>query len=327
MVKARTYSPVWPALWLPALDKSRTSPNKEVQEVWKVYDERLRIVDVSSALSLDGCLTGGDVSAAWVVWSQAAESALADAYCLAGGPMPLGGVLRLGRGRLVTVRERLGGVRLMKVRPYRSDPGEAEDLAGMHLCSLAPVLRLRRRLKICVDIAAAILTKGFSLARSLELSQQWEKVLASGPVGPFTELAFLGPGGMGEFHAWVVVLHDGVVGHIRRVVSRRREHGIRAWRTWILEDRSTHPFRWLRPDMVPPAPILSVKDPVSGKECFHTDPWRIDRELRNAWMPFFCRADRGSACEDSFIREVGRWLPRLPEIDLPPISGQMCCCF
>ena len=40
-------------------------------------------------------------SAAWDTWSKAAERALADAYCLAGGPMPLGGVLRLGRGRLV----------------------------------------------------------------------------------------------------------------------------------------------------------------------------------------------------------------------------------
>ena len=37
----------------------------------------------------------------------------------------------------------------------------------------------------------------------------------------------------------------------------------------------------------------------------------------------FCRADRGAACEDTFIREVGVWLPRLPEVDLPPLSGQM----
>ena len=38
--------------------------------------------------------------------------------------MPLGGVLRLGRGQLVPVRERLGGIQLRKARPYRSDPGE-----------------------------------------------------------------------------------------------------------------------------------------------------------------------------------------------------------
>ena len=27
--------------------------------------------------------------------------------------------------------------------------------------------------------------------------------------------------------------------------------------------------------------------------------------------------------EDSFFREVGRWLPRLPEFHLPPLNGQM----
>ena len=42
-------------------------------------------------------------------------------------------------------------------------------------------------------------------------------------------------------------------------------------------------------------------------------------------MPFFCRTDRGAACEDSFSREIGRWLPHLPEFDLPPLNGQMLC--
>ena len=95
--------------------------------------------------------------------------------------MPLGGMLSLGRGRLVPVREKLGGIRIGKARPYRSDPGEAEDLAGLCLCSLAPVIRLRRRLKICIDIAASILVHGFTLAKSFELSQQWEKVFCRWP--------------------------------------------------------------------------------------------------------------------------------------------------
>ena len=86
--------------------------------------------------------------------------------------MPLGGELRLGRGMLVLVRERLGGVQLKKARHYRSDPGEAEDLAGQHVFSLAPVLRLKRRLKICIDISAAMLVRGFTVARSLELGKQ-----------------------------------------------------------------------------------------------------------------------------------------------------------
>ena len=86
VTKARTFTPVWPALWLPALDKSRTSPNKEVQEVWKAYEERLKVVDWDAVQCLESGLAAGDPSAAWISWSNAAERALADAYCLAGGP-------------------------------------------------------------------------------------------------------------------------------------------------------------------------------------------------------------------------------------------------
>ena len=218
---------------------------------------------------------------------------------------------------------KLGGFQLHKARPYRSDPKEAEDLAGLCIYSLAPVLRLRRRLKICIDIAASILVHGFTLAKNFEISQQWEKILADGPVGPVTRLEFLGAGGLQDYHAWVIALYGQVVDFIRKIVAHRRDHNIMAWRTWVLEDRSSHPCRWLRPDLVPPAPILSVRDSVSGKEVFHTDPSQIDRDLRRAWMPFFYRSDRGPACEDSFMREVGRWLRHLSEFDLPPLHGQM----
>ena len=40
------------------------------------------------ALSLDESLHAGDVSRAWLMWSSAAETALADAYLFAGGPVP-----------------------------------------------------------------------------------------------------------------------------------------------------------------------------------------------------------------------------------------------
>ena len=41
--------PFWPASWLPAVDKSRSSKSVEVQRVWEVYDERLRVY-VSSVM-------------------------------------------------------------------------------------------------------------------------------------------------------------------------------------------------------------------------------------------------------------------------------------
>ena len=46
-------TPLWPAYWLPAVDKGRVSKSVEVQRVWEVYDERLQFY-VSS-----GCFAAG----------------------------------------------------------------------------------------------------------------------------------------------------------------------------------------------------------------------------------------------------------------------------
>ena len=73
-------TPLWPASWLPAVDKSRSSKSVEVQRVWEVYDKRLQFMSCRDALLLNAALAAGDVSQAWAVWSGAAESALADAY-------------------------------------------------------------------------------------------------------------------------------------------------------------------------------------------------------------------------------------------------------
>ena len=59
-------TPLWPAFWLPVVDKSRGSKSVEVRRV--------------CALLSDDSLDAGDVSRAWLVWSGAVEAALADAY-------------------------------------------------------------------------------------------------------------------------------------------------------------------------------------------------------------------------------------------------------
>ena len=64
---------------------------------------------------LSECLDNGDVSQAWLVWSRAAETALADAYCFSGGPAPIRGLV-LGRGMARFRRVRLGGRKVRKVR-------------------------------------------------------------------------------------------------------------------------------------------------------------------------------------------------------------------
>ena len=55
---------LWPASWLPAIDKSRGSKSVEVQRVWEVYDERLRFMSRRDASLLDESLDRDDVSLA-----------------------------------------------------------------------------------------------------------------------------------------------------------------------------------------------------------------------------------------------------------------------
>ena len=84
----RRFTPLWPASWVPSVDRSRSSKSAEVRRISDIYDERLGWVDADEALTVDGAVASGDVSGAWIAWSTAAERALADAFCLAGGPVP-----------------------------------------------------------------------------------------------------------------------------------------------------------------------------------------------------------------------------------------------
>ena len=50
------FSPLWPASWLPGIDKSRGSKSVEVQRVWEEYDDRLQFMSRQDALLLDVCV-------------------------------------------------------------------------------------------------------------------------------------------------------------------------------------------------------------------------------------------------------------------------------
>ena len=58
-------TPLWPAAWLAAVDKSQGSKSLEVQRVWDFHDDRVAKPD---ALRLDESLLVDDVSHAWLVW-------------------------------------------------------------------------------------------------------------------------------------------------------------------------------------------------------------------------------------------------------------------
>ena len=95
-------------------------------------------------------------------------------------------------------------------------------------------------------------------------------------------------------------------------------------RNWIREDPLVHPYKWLRPDLVPPSPFLQCEPHLSsGGSGVLSDPSRIDEEFRKAWLPYFCRSGQREASLEEFDSEVEGWLPLLPEVSLPCLTGQM----
>ena len=129
--------------------------------------------------------------------------------------------------------------------------------------------------------------------RSVELTAQWDRVLALGPMYPVTldDLSLDRAWGIGAFFHAASDVHRRLSDFIHQVVVHRRDEAIRGWRNWIREDPSVHPYRWLRPDLVPPAPFLQCEPCLTpGGSGVLSDPARIDEELRKAWLPYFCRS-------------------------------------
>ena len=64
--------------------------------------------------------------------------------------------------------------------------------------------------------------------------------------------------GIGAFCDAASGVHRRLSDFIHQVVVHRRDAAIRGWRTCIREDPLVHPFRWLRPDLVPACSLSSV---------------------------------------------------------------------
>ena len=237
--------------------------------------------------------------------------------------MPASG-LRLGRGSAQFRMVALGG---SVVGTLRYDISGSDDAQWVHLyedASVSGVTMQRRGLGCVLPVLDSIARHGPSHTRSLELAAQWNAVGSAGPCGPLSraDLA-ISPGmGLPVFGACVKPLYDSVVAFIHRVVVHRKDVAVRNWRTWVLEDLQVHLYRWLRSDLVAPAPFLScdpgITEDGSG---ILSDPGRIDEQFRKAWLPFFCRAGRGSVDLSAFNAQVGGWLPSLDEVDFPPLLG------
>ena len=193
--------PLWPASWLPVVDKGMGSKSVEVQRVWEVYDERLQFLSRQDALLLDEALGADDVSTPWLVWSRAAEAALADAFRFSGGPLPSKGLV-LGRGSAVFRFVRLGGHPVRRARGHVADALDAADVFLYRDASIAPLLDMKRRFKAGMDVLAAMIRSGISLSQSVELTAQWGRILALGPLHPFTldDLSLNQGMGIGAFY-------------------------------------------------------------------------------------------------------------------------------
>ena len=126
------------------------------------------------------------------------------------------------------------------------------------------------------------------------------------------------------FHRVVSDLHHRLSDFIHAVVAHRRDDAIREWRNWIREDPLVHPYKWLRPDLVPPAPFHRCEPHLTpGGSGVLSDPVWVDEEFRKTWLPYFCRSAQRKASLDEFDREVDGWLPLLPEVQLPRLTGQV----
>ena len=318
-------TPLWLASWLPAIDKTRGSKSVEVQRVWEIYDERLQFMSREDDLGLDEALLCGDVSRAWMIWSSAAERALADAFQFAGGPVPARGLV-LGRGaaRMRTVR--LGGPMVRSVKRSAVGDGEFDDVSLYRDSSAAPVLDLRRNLKAILDLLDSIIRFGASLSRDVQLVHLWDSVVRLGSLGSVRveEYAAARVCGVLESRGLVDGLYGRVSAFVKGLVAHRRSAGITAWRNWVREDPLVHPYKWLRADLVPPSPFLQChRDLTPGGSGVLADPARIDEEFRKAWLPYFCRSGQRETSLDEFNIECDGWLPLLGEFSLPALTGDM----
>ena len=242
---------------------------------------------------------------ACLVWG--AEAALADAYRFSDGPLP-SRCLVLGRCSASFRVFRLGGHPVRKARGNVADVHDASDVFLYRDASIAPLLDMRRRFKAVMDVLGAMIRSGISLSWSVELTAQWDRILALGPLYPVTvdDLGFDRGLGIGAFYHAASDVHRRLVSDfIHAVVVYRRDEAIRVWRDWIREDPLVHPCRWLRPDLVPPAPFLQCEPHLTpGVSGVLADPAKIDEEFRKDWLPFFCRSGQRDTSLEKFDREV-----------------------
>ena len=168
------------------------------------------------------------------------------------------GTTFLGRGKAVFRIRLVGGRAPGRVhRPARADIVDRSNCYAFVNSSLSPVVLFRRRLSSVRDVLKGIRNHGFCLVRWQALMLRWAAVGRQGPTGLVLTLEpwrdWLPPDLHG-FDVWAFDTLEVLNGFISQVASAWREAAVLSWKRWVHEDLSSGPYKWLRPDLVPPAP-------------------------------------------------------------------------
>ena len=87
----------------------------------------------------------------------------------------------------------------------------------------------------------------------------WRAVVRFGPTGPVTSFdpwTHWIPPDLHGFYKWAMDTLALLSEFVLKVVRHRQTSRPIAWSNWIREDLASRPYKWLRPEFVPPAPYL-----------------------------------------------------------------------
>ena len=201
----------------------------EVQRVWEVYDERLQYMSRQDAMRLDELM----FLVPGLFGLVLLKLRLLMLISLVVDPFLAGVWFSVGRegGRecaLFRVVKLCGH----KVRKARDDAADAVDAADVFFhgdSSIALLLDMRRRFKAVMGVLDAMICYGVSLSRSVELTAQWDRILAAGLLCPVTlcDLGAVGGLGIGDFYQVVSDVHHRLSDFIHAVVVHRWDEAIR----------------------------------------------------------------------------------------------------
>ena len=145
----------------------------------------------------------------------------------------------------------------------------------------------------------------------------------AGPVTSFEPWTHWIPPDLHGFYKWAMDTLALLNEFVLKAVHHRQTARLPGWSHWIGEDLTSHPYQWLRPEFVPPAPYLVCKpqDSPNGSGIL-VQPALIDAHFRKAWMPYFRRDGHPVVTVQAFLDFVGDHLPQEALLDLPILIGE-----